>query len=45
MQERTKSGVAIVAKGTDLPAIEQAIAEATTLIAGLGITPVEGEPP
>jgi molybdenum cofactor synthesis domain-containing protein len=37
-------GVAIVAKGTDVPAIEQAIAEATGLIAGLGIEPVQGEP-
>jgi molybdopterin-biosynthesis enzyme MoeA-like protein len=37
-------GVAIVAKGTELPAIEQAIAEATGLIAGLGIEPVQGEP-
>jgi molybdenum cofactor synthesis domain-containing protein len=37
-------GVAIVAKGTDLPAIEQAVAEATGLIAGLGIEPVQGEP-
>jgi molybdenum cofactor synthesis domain-containing protein len=38
-------GVAIVAKGTDEEAIEQAIAAATQLIAGLGIEPVQGEPP
>jgi molybdenum cofactor synthesis domain-containing protein len=37
-------GVAIVAKGTDIPALEAAIAEATTLIAAEGITPVQGEP-
>jgi molybdopterin-biosynthesis enzyme MoeA-like protein len=37
-------GVAFVAKGIDVPAIEQAIAEATGLIAGLGIAPVQGEP-
>jgi molybdenum cofactor synthesis domain-containing protein len=37
-------GVAIVAKGIDVPAIEQAVAEATALIASLGIKPVQGEP-
>jgi molybdenum cofactor synthesis domain-containing protein len=37
-------GVAIVAKGTDIEAIDRAIAEATTLIAGCGIEPVQGEP-
>jgi molybdenum cofactor synthesis domain-containing protein len=37
-------GVAIVAKGTDMPAIEQAIADATALISSLGIEPVQGEP-
>jgi molybdenum cofactor synthesis domain-containing protein len=45
MHEQTISGVAIVAKGTDLAAIENAVAEATTLIASLGIEPVQGEPP
>jgi molybdenum cofactor synthesis domain-containing protein len=45
MHERATSGVAIVAKGTDLPAIEQAITEATVLISSLGIEPVQGEPP
>jgi molybdenum cofactor synthesis domain-containing protein len=38
------AGVAIVAKGTDVPALEAAIAEATSLIAAEGITPVQGEP-
>jgi molybdenum cofactor synthesis domain-containing protein len=37
-------GVAMVAKGTDVPALDAAIAEATKLIAGLGIEPVQGEP-
>jgi molybdenum cofactor synthesis domain-containing protein len=37
-------GVAIVAKGTDLSAIEQAIAQATDLIAAQNVTPVQGEP-
>ncbi len=37
-------GVAIVAKGTDLSAIETAIAAATDLIAAQNVTPVQGEP-
>jgi molybdenum cofactor synthesis domain-containing protein len=37
-------GVAIVAKGTDVPKIEAAIAEATDLIAAQNVTPVQGEP-
>ena len=37
-------GVAIVAKGTDLTALEQAVAEATALIAAQGISPVQGDP-
>src|SRR5689334_2669203 len=41
----TGNGVAIVAKGTDLPAVEAAIAEVTDLIASFGKTPVQGEPP
>jgi len=39
-----KGGVAIVAKGTDVPALEAAIAEATDLLAAQGATPVQGEP-
>ena len=38
-------GVAIVAKGTDVPALEAAIMQATALIAAQGVTPVQGEPP
>jgi molybdenum cofactor synthesis domain-containing protein len=37
-------GVAIVAKGTDLAAIEDAIAQATVLIAAQNVAPVQGEP-
>jgi molybdenum cofactor synthesis domain-containing protein len=37
-------GVAIVAKGTDLARLEAAIAEASSLIAAQGISPVQGEP-
>ncbi|WP_298213700.1 molybdopterin-binding protein [Acidocella sp.] len=37
-------GVALVAKGTDLPAIEAAIREATDLIAAQGAQPIQGEP-
>ncbi len=37
-------GVAIVAKGTDVAALEAAIAEATQLIAAQNVTPVQGEP-
>ncbi len=39
-----KWGVALVGKGTDVPAIEAAIAEATALIAAQGVDPVPGEP-
>jgi len=38
------SGVAIVAKGTDLAAAEAAIAEVTALFETLGAAPVAGEP-
>jgi molybdenum cofactor synthesis domain-containing protein len=44
-RRETAGGVAIVAKGTDMPAIEAAIAEATDLIAAQNVTPVQGEPP
>jgi molybdopterin-biosynthesis enzyme MoeA-like protein len=37
-------GVAFVAKGTDPARLEAAIAEASTLIAAQGISPVQGEP-
>ena len=37
-------GVAIVAKGTDVARLEAAILEATVLIQGQGIDPVQGEP-
>ncbi|MGE4482528.1 competence/damage-inducible protein A [Acidocella sp.] len=37
-------GVALVAKGTDLPAIDAAIVEATDLIRAQGVEPVQGEP-
>ena len=37
-------GVAIVVKGTDLPTLEQAVAEATALIAAQGLSPVQGDP-
>ena len=37
-------GVALVAKGTEIPLLEQAIAEATALIAAQGIEPIQGEP-
>jgi molybdenum cofactor synthesis domain-containing protein len=40
-----EGGVAIVAKGTDLPALEAAIAQATDLIAAQNVSPVQGEPP
>ena len=39
------NGVALVAKGPDAADAEAAIAEVTTLIAGMGLTPVAGEPP
>jgi molybdopterin-biosynthesis enzyme MoeA-like protein len=38
------AGVAIVAKGTDIAALETAIEQATALIAAEGIDPVQGEP-
>jgi len=38
------NGVALVAKGTDVAAAEAAIGEVTALIAGLGRTPMPGEP-
>ena len=38
-------GVAMVAKGTDVTLLEAAIAEATALLAGQNVTPVQGEPP
>jgi molybdopterin-biosynthesis enzyme MoeA-like protein len=37
-------GVAIVAKGTDVGALEAAIAEATAMIEGEGVEAVQGEP-
>ena len=37
-------GVALVAKGTDLPAMEEAARQATALIAAQGVDPVQGEP-
>jgi hypothetical protein len=36
--------VTLVAKGTDLAAIEAAIAQAAALIATQGVTPIPGEP-
>lgn len=40
-----KWGVALVAKGTDLPAIEAATRDSTALILSQGIEPIQGEPP
>ena len=40
-----KWGVALVAKGTDLEAIEAATKDSTDLIAAQGVAPVQGEPP
>jgi molybdenum cofactor synthesis domain-containing protein len=37
-------GVAIVAKGTDMLRLEAAIAEASAMIEGQGIVPIQGEP-
>jgi molybdenum cofactor synthesis domain-containing protein len=37
-------GVALVAKGTDLQRVEAAVAEITDYIAGIGLTPIAGEP-
>jgi molybdenum cofactor synthesis domain-containing protein len=37
-------GVAIVAKGTDLRRLDAAIAEASAMIEGQGIVPIQGEP-
>ncbi len=39
------NGVAIVAKGTDLAAVEAAIARVSDMIAEQGLEPVPGEPP
>jgi molybdenum cofactor synthesis domain-containing protein len=39
------NGVAIVAKGTDLAAMEAAIAAVELLMTQIGVTPVAGEPP
>ncbi len=41
----TGNGVALVAKGPDAAAAEQAIAEVTALISSLGKVPIQGEPP
>lgn len=38
-------GVALVAKGTDVPAIEAATRDSTDLIQSQGIEPIQGEPP
>jgi molybdenum cofactor synthesis domain-containing protein len=38
------SGVAMVAKGTDIAALDAAIGECSDLIASQGITPIAGEP-
>jgi molybdenum cofactor synthesis domain-containing protein len=43
-QKEAGGGVAIVAKGTDVAMLEAAIAEVTAMIAGEGVTPVQGEP-
>ncbi len=43
--ERDGGGVAIVAKGTDVAALDAAIAEAAKMIAAHGLAPVPGEPP
>lgn len=40
----SKGGVALVAKGTDAALLEQAVNEATALIAAQGIEPIQGEP-
>lgn len=37
-------GVAIVAKGTDMRRLEAAIAEASAMIEGQGVVPIQGEP-
>ncbi len=37
-------GVAIVAKGTDTARLEAAIAEASAMIEGQGVSPIQGEP-
>ena len=41
----TGSGVALVAKGTDLAAIDACIADVTHLIHTIGKEPIQGEPP
>jgi molybdenum cofactor synthesis domain-containing protein len=43
-QKEAGGGVAIVAKGTDVAMLEAAIEEVTAMIAGEGVTPVQGEP-
>jgi molybdenum cofactor synthesis domain-containing protein len=43
-RRESAGGVAIVAKGTDIAAIEAAIVAATALIAAQNATPVQGEP-
>jgi molybdenum cofactor synthesis domain-containing protein len=40
----TGNGVALVAKGTDVAAVEVVIADVTALVAGLGKVPIQGEP-
>jgi molybdopterin-biosynthesis enzyme MoeA-like protein len=40
----TGNGVALVAKGTDVPALDACIAEVTALVHSQGVFPVEGEP-
>lgn len=37
-------GVALVAKGTEAASLEAVVAEITAMIAGMGLTPVPGEP-
>ena len=39
------NGVALVAKGTEQAAVDACIAEVTAMIAALGATPIQGEPP
>jgi molybdopterin-biosynthesis enzyme MoeA-like protein len=43
-REKSGSGVAIVAKGTDAPATEAAIDEVIVLFRSIGGDPVSGEP-
>ena len=39
------NGVALVAKGTEQAAVDACITEVTAMIAALGATPIQGEPP